>query len=154
MQKGTKCASKDYLGSKYASKGLLASHTLLLTVVNCLKPPQSTDFSRDFDNQHGDPDVMKRKLPRWFLAAAWAVSRRAPLLCWRRLFRCWRWPLSCWRRLAVLAPAFFPAAAALSFVVARRRRTRFGVPNGLGPPTTLYLPESAHRDACEWLGTL
>ena len=50
---------------------------------------------------------MKRKLPRWFLAAAWAVSRRAPLLCWRRLFRCWRWPLSCWRRLALLAPAFF-----------------------------------------------
>lgn len=107
MQKGTKCASKDYLGSKYASKGLLASHALLLTVVSGLKPPQPTDFSRDFDNQHGDPDVMKRKLPRWFLAAAWAVSRRAPLLCWRRLFRCWRWPLSCWRRLALLAPAFF-----------------------------------------------
>ena len=72
MQKGTKCASKDYLGSKYASKGLLASHALLLTVVSGLKPPQPTDFSRDFDNQHGDPDVMKQKLPRWFLAAAWA----------------------------------------------------------------------------------
>lgn len=44
----------------------------------------------------------------------------------------------CWRRL------FFLAAAALSFVVARRRRQRFGLPNGLGPPTTLYLPEPAH----------
>ena len=65
-------------------------------------------------------------------------------------------PLSplCWRRRALLAPArfvgagfFFLVAAPLSLVAARRRRQRFGVPNGLGTPTTLYLPESAHQDA-------
>ena len=88
---------------------------------------------------------MKQKLPRWFLAAAWA--RVAP--CAAAVLA------SAFSLLAlaalVLAPArfvgagfFSPAAAALSFVVARLRRQRFGLPNGLGPPTTLYLPEPAH----------